>query len=315
MAIEFKDVRHAPLRGLTIAAPSGAVIGVLGEKGSGKTALLRLASGLDQPAAGRVEASGTARYLSITDALNLAPVDRLLLDHTFAQADALVRGRALVALDRLRAGGTTVLLASHETGLLRSICDEVWWLNGGALEMRGDPDEVIEAYNRQIAAKFRAWGETLSFPIAPALRKGDGRAEIVSLETLGESGKPSGVLRSGEAVTIRVVVRFQQAVENPVVGILLRTRIGLEVYGTNTDLEKAPVGPCGAGESVSIEFRFRCELCPKEYTVTAASHDPDGTAHDWIDDAVAFLVSDSRYTAGVANLRAGVQIQRVSPAG
>jgi hypothetical protein len=44
-----------------------------------------------------------------------------------------------------------------------------------------------------------------------------------------------------------------------------------------------------------------------EYTLTAASHDPDGTAHDWIDDAVAFVATDSRYTAGVANLRAKVE--------
>lgn len=312
--IDFQDVRHAPLRGLTVSAPAGAVIGLLGERDSGETALLRLASGLDQPASGHVQRTGTARYLSVTDALNLDPVDTLLLDHTFAQADALVRARALVALDHLRAGGATVLLASHETDLLRAICDEVWWLNAGALAMRGDPSEVIEAYNRHIETKFRAWGETLSVPISPALRKGDGRAEIVALETIGESGKPSAVLHSGESATIRVVVRFQQAVENPVIGIMIRTRIGLEVYGTNTDLEKAPVGPCGAGESVRLDFNFRCELCPKEYTITAASHDPDGTAHDWMDDAVAFLVSDARYTAGVANLHARVQIERVIPA-
>jgi hypothetical protein len=38
-----------------------------------------------------------------------------------------------------------------------------------------------------------------------------------------------------------------------------------------------------------------------------ASHDPDGTAHDWLDDAVA--VADNRYTAGVANLRAKIKVE------
>jgi len=37
-----------------------------------------------------------------------------------------------------------------------------------------------------------------------------------------------------------------------------------------------------------------------------ASHDPDGVWHEWLEDAVAFLVTDGRYTAGVANLRARV---------
>jgi lipopolysaccharide transport system ATP-binding protein len=61
-----------------------------------------------------------------------------------------------------------------------------------------------------------------------------------------------------------------------------------------------------AGETREICFTFPCDLCPGEYTLTAASHDPDGVWHDWLEDAVAFAVSDDRYTAGVANLRARV---------
>ena len=56
-----------------------------------------------------------------------------------------------------------------------------------------------------------------------------------------------------------------------------------------------------------VTYKFHCTLCPGEYTVTAASHDPDGLWHDWMEDAVGFSVSDSRYTAGVANLRARVE--------
>ena len=58
-----------------------------------------------------------------------------------------------------------------------------------------------------------------------------------------------------------------------------------------------------------VSFSFRCELCPQEYTLTVASHDPDGVWHDWLEDAVAFSVSDHRYTAGVANLRATVRFE------
>jgi hypothetical protein len=89
-----------------------------------------------------------------------------------------------------------------------------------------------------------------------------------------------------------------------VVGMMIRTRIGLNVYGTNTELERLALGPRAAGDTIQVSFAFRCELCPEEYTLTIASHDPDGVWHDWLEDAVAFAVSDDRYTAGVANLRA-----------
>jgi lipopolysaccharide transport system ATP-binding protein len=140
------------------------------------------------------------------------------------------------------------------------------------------------------------------------MRRGDGRAEILSLETLGADDNPTAVWQSGEHAIVRVTVRYHDAVEEPVIGILIRTRIGLEVYGTNTELEKLSTGSCAAGTRLRIEFAFRCDLCPGDYTITAASHDADGTAHDWVDDAVAVSVTDSRYTAGVANLRAKLKI-------
>jgi lipopolysaccharide transport system ATP-binding protein len=91
---------------------------------------------------------------------------------------------------------------------------------------------------------------------------------------------------------------------------MIRTRIGFEVYGTNTELEKLRLGPRAAGDVLRVLFRFKCDMCPREYTLTAASHDPDGTLHEWLEDALAFLVVDSRFTAGVANLRAEVIVDR-----
>ena len=308
MAIEFRGVRSAPLRDLTISAPDGAVIGIVGEKGAGKSALLRLAAGTVQPEAGEVMAEGARRYLGPLDALQLSPVNVLAIEHSLALHDALVRARALAGISRLRAGGSTILLVSHELDLLESVSDEVWWLDAGALERRGDPREVLDAYRENISEKVRAWGATLKTPLLPSLRRGDGRAEILSIETLGASGNPTAVWTSGENAVIRVTVRYHDAVEEPVIGIMIRTRIGLEVYGTNTELEKISAGSCAAGTRTQVEFAFRCDLCPGEYTVTAASHDADGVAHDWLDDAVAIAVTDSRYTAGVANLRAKVNL-------
>ncbi len=312
MAIEFRGVRLAPLRDLTVSAPNGAVIGVIGEKGAGKAALLRLASGAVQPEAGEVIAEGQRRYLGPLDALELSPVGVLSIEHSMAQLDALERARAVAGIDRLRSAGTTVLIVSHELDLLQSLCDEVWWLDQGKLLQQGDPRDVLDAYRERIAEKLRACGPTQNNPLGPAKRRGDGRAEILSIETLDSAGTPTAVLQSGENATVRAMLRYPQSVEEPVIGIMIRTRIGLEVYGTNTELEKVSTGTCTAGSRMQIEFGFRCDLCPGEYTITLASHDADGTTHDWVDDAVMFTVADSRYTAGVANLRAKVKIVTTS---
>jgi lipopolysaccharide transport system ATP-binding protein len=304
----FRGVSSAPLDNFDATAPDGTVVGIIGENGSGKSRLLRVAAGAEPTTAGAVKASGDVKLLGPNDALNLASAPVLLIDQTFARQDAVVRERAAVAMDRIRRAGATVLLVSHEEDLIRRFCDEVWWLNGGKLAERGDPEQMLAAYRKHVAQRLRAWGETVQVPMAPKVRRGDGRAEVVRVETVGESGKPTMVWRSGERAVVKVAVRFREAVADPVVGIMIRTRIGLNVYGTNTELEQLKLGPCNSGTTLELAFAFWCELCPGEYTLTVASHDPDGVWHDWLEDAVAFSVSDGRYTAGVANLRAQVSL-------
>ncbi len=279
--------------------PDGAIVGVVGLKGSGKGALLK-----------SIAASHpSSRLIPLGEPLNFSPVGVLLLDAALACQDPLVKQRALVSIERARRQGATVFIVSHDEPLLVRAADEIWWLNDGQLAARGDPREVLSKYRDFVAARFAEWGRSLEQPLDTGTRRGSGAAEIISLETLDFAGAPTGVLKSGEPAAIRLRIRFHDAVERPVAGIMIRTRIGFEVFGTNTELEGAEVGPRAAGAEVGIDFRFRCDLCPGDYTVTAACHDPNGAAHDWLDDAIAFSVADSRYTAGVANLHAQVTIE------
>lgn len=274
-----------------ISAPDGSIIGVI-ETGSPSLhthGIARLGPGAPLP-----DAPGN-----------------YILDQTLSQSDAVAKWRAVSKFIELRRAGATIVLISHDELLLENCADEIWWVRNGDLIARGDPSEVLADYRHHVADVLRAEGENQTPVLSPTIRNGDGRAVLEQVELLGETGAPTTVFHSGENVAIRVSVRFVSAVADPVVGILIRTRIGLNVYGTNTELEKLKLGPADAGSAVRVTYRFRCDLCNGDYTVTAASHDPDGLWHDWLEDAVGFAVSDSRYTAGVANLRAFVSVEHM----
>ena len=309
MSLEFRNAALAPLSGISVVAPAGVIIGVIGEKGSGVSELLRLAGGAAQPEHGEIVAGPERRFVALGESLNLAPAAVIALDQALATQDAVVRARTLAGLDRLRRGGATVLLASQEDSLLETMCDEIWWLDAGRIAAKGDPKETLAKYRRHVAERVRSWGETIPPRLAPVYRHGDGRAELLSIETFGAEGKPTIVWKSGETATVRATVRYNAAVDDPVLGLLIRTQVGFEVYGTNTGLEGIKLGPRAAGDSVTVTFSFLCDLCPRAYTLTLASHDPDGTVHDWMDDAIAVTVTDERPTAGVANLRAKVTVE------
>lgn len=283
--IEFKAGFHA-------TAPDASIIGAIPE-GQGAVAV-------------------NAARVGPGDPLPEMP-GNYVLDHALARADSVSKAKAVAQLIALRRAGATIVLISHDEALLESCADEIWWIRDGSLIARGDPADVLARYRCHVAEALRASGANQTARLSPTMRTGDGRAALEEIELLGESGDAATVFRSGEEVAVRVSARFAARVEDPVVGIMIRTRIGLNVYGTNTELERIKTGPVEAGDRVRVTYRFRCDLCPGEYTVTAASHDPVGVWHDWMEDAVAFSVCDSRYTAGVANLRAKVDAEKLAP--
>ena len=308
MSIQIVEASYGPLHQCSVSAPGGAVIGIIGNDDAGQIELLRLATGQTRPDSGEVTFVEPAQLLGPADSLEIPAAQTIAIFHTFALKDALVRNQALNQIEKQRRAGSTILLVSHELDFLLDVADEVWWLNDGRVVKQGDPREVISRYRLATSQQLRA--QTAAGDLHPSLRRGDGRAKIHKLEIVNAAGEPVVHLTSGEEAAIRVTVEFTANVADPVVGIMIRTRIGFEVFGTNTQLEGVKLGPCKAGDARRITFKFAAALCPKEYTLTAASHDPDGVWHDWMEDAIAFSVGDSRYSAGVANLRAQVVVEK-----
>jgi lipopolysaccharide transport system ATP-binding protein len=103
-----------------------------------------------------------------------------------------------------------------------------------------------------------------------------------------------------------VRARFEADVERPIVGMLIRNRLGVDVFGTNTRIEGQDLGSFRRGETLEIDFHFDCRLTRQEYTLTVATQHSDGSSQDWLDDALQFTVVDAQDIAGLTNLNARV---------
>jgi lipopolysaccharide transport system ATP-binding protein len=297
-------------------------VGLAGPDGAGKKMLLLLAAGRLPPDSGAVELPGEVycaeASLTSSDpqqvrraledpALETARV--VLVGPSLALTDLAFQHRALTRLHACQARGAVVLMASHDLALLERHCDEIVVLEAGKVVERGDPALTLRSYRRRVLRAACAASPPVE--VRPSSWHGDERASIEQIEVLDPEGRSVSTIASGQHTTVRLIVRYDAAVAEPVVGILIRSQVGVNVYGTNTELEGVSFGPVSAGEKVELRYEFIAALCPGEYTLTVASHDPDGTAHEWLEDAIRFTVGDSRYTAGVANLRAKVVARRL----
>jgi teichoic acid transport system ATP-binding protein len=95
----------------------------------------------------RKYSSGMYGRLAFSVAVNMDP-DILLIDEALSVGDARFRRKSFDRMQELCDRAGTILIVSHALKTIRRLCSEVLWLNNGRLAMRGEPDQVIEAYKR-----------------------------------------------------------------------------------------------------------------------------------------------------------------------
>ena len=142
-------------------------------------------------------------------------------------------------------------------------------------------------------------------------RHGDGASRVLDVDLCDANGSTRRI-EPGSPVTIRVRARAERDIENPVVGVLIRNRLGIDVFGTNTKVEGVRMGDIRAGEIFEVAFRFDCLLTRQDYTLTVATQYPEGFSQDWLDDVISFSVVDSRDIAGLANFKTTVEWRKES---
>ena len=91
------------------------------------------------------------------------------------------------------------------------------------------------------------------------------------------------------------------------VGLLIRNRIGIDVYGTNTRVEGMKIGPVAAGACWRSVSSSTASFARNEYTVTVATQYHDGMSQDWVDDVASFKVINTADIAGVVHVPTVIQ--------
>ncbi len=93
----------------------------------------------------RTYSSGMYSRLAFAVAVSLEP-DILIIDEALSTGDARYKVKSLQRIQEMKGEHRALIVVSHAMKTLKTICDEVLWLDGGKVMMRGEPTEVIKAY-------------------------------------------------------------------------------------------------------------------------------------------------------------------------
>ncbi len=216
---------------------------------------------IDRP----VKEYSTGMYvrLAFSTAIHVDP-EVLIVDEALAVGDAIFASRCVQKFEELRKKNVTVILVSHDLGLIKRLADRAAFMLDGKIVMQGTPNDAVNRYvgfvlDREGASMERSKNLLEeSVAVKSSFRHGDGASRVTDVQILNSSGETCHVFRPGESILLRIRAVFQKSISNPVVGILIRNRIGIDIFGTNTRLERAELGDFDSGDELQVEFELDC---------------------------------------------------------
>jgi ABC-type polysaccharide/polyol phosphate transport system ATPase subunit len=93
----------------------------------------------------RTYSTGMVARLGFSVATAWEP-DILVLDEVLAVGDEAFQEKCHERIRSFRENGATVLLVSHNTRVVREICQRVAWIDRGVLQAVGGPEEIVQRY-------------------------------------------------------------------------------------------------------------------------------------------------------------------------
>ncbi len=261
--------------------------------------------------------SGMFVRLAFALAISTKP-DILLVDEALAVGDAIFAHKCLQRIAELKKQNVTIVFVSHDTSVVTQICDRCLFFDHGSLIADGPSKEIVNVYLQHIAEELTnqnvvAHSDKLSvnFHQIGASEVKSSRTEtrfgtfdsiITDIFLKDINGQDKSKFLSGETLCFEMLVRFDKDIENPIFGVMIKNRFGIEIFGTNTRLQDINSGQWHAGQVARIGFKIPAYLGGGTYSAAFAVHAHNGTYYDYRIDALIFEIFQSHKVGGQLNL-------------
>ncbi len=243
----------------------------------------------------REYSTGMYVRLAFSAAIHQHP-ETLIVDEALAVGDARFANKCVRRLEELKARGTTILFVSHDLGIVKRLCSRAALLWQGELVLLGTPLEISNEYSRRVQID----------PVAPQQQIQNSPTAILSADLHDQDGRRKHLFHIGDTIEVTADIEVRCAPTSLQFGILIRNRQGIDIAGTNTQIEELPIHIDSPGP-IRVTFRFPCNLAASDYTITLATQSLDGGRHDWRDDSLELRGIDRRPYADTLRLNGKVE--------
>ena len=247
---------------------------------------------MDQPV--KTYSSGMKLRLGFAVLTQINP-DIIIIDEALSVGDAYFQHKCARRIQEFKAQRKTILFVSHDSGSIARLCDRAMLLENGVCIREGKAEDVSDYYNAAIVKKEKddeikqvetESGRTFT-------RSGNKKAEFGNIELVDKNGESCRAFTTGSPAKLTAEIEFRKKIHSPTFGFLIRDRLGMYVFGTNTYYSTTREFIAQEQSIHKVVTNLTISLGPGSYSITVAVH--SGAVHteesyDWIDHVIVFDV-------------------------
>lgn len=144
---------------------------------------------------------------------------------------------------------------------------------------------------------------------------GNKKAEVIDYGIFDLNNHPVNSFGNDEEIVLKSKIKFNTDVINPIFTMTLKDFKGLDIAGTNTDIEKMYTGEFKKGDVVVAEFRQKFPVSPNKYTLSfsCTNYDEKGNLEvlNRKYDALLVEITSTKNTVGLLRLDPKISIIKI----
>jgi len=283
---DFTGKENVYLNGALLGYPRGE----LDSKFPSIVDFAELSDFIDQPV--RTYSSGMVVRLAFSVALFLDP-DILLIDEVLAVGDESFQKKCIDAILSFKRK-KTILFVSHNLSHVAHVSDKCLYLEKGRVYAFGGTDKVISLYTKKVM-------QPKYFLSNKEGRWGSGDVVITTAKLINKNGVVKNSFYEDEEMSLRLKLKFNKKVSNPVFGITIKDQDFKDIFTTNTLWKGIKTGEFKKGKRLKIEFTFKENFPVGKYKISPAVASSNlKQFFDWRDNLVQFNIERKKISGSLA---------------
>jgi lipopolysaccharide transport system ATP-binding protein len=266
-----------------------------------------LAPFIDNPY--RTYSSGMKMRLGFAVAVHASP-ETLLMDELLSVGDHAFQRKCLERITGFRRAGCTIVLASHDTIMIRRLCDDVLWLREGQLIELGEAEATVTGYltapQDETRHRTPVSGPVVVTRSGAELRLHENRfgsleLEVTDVRLLDRNGLDVTELDAGDPLRIEMEYIAHKPVRSPIFTAAIASDEGVRCCETHTAAGAIEMPTLMGRGRIALEIE-RLDLNRGQYWVDVRVNSPDWSyAYDHHVDVYTFTMRTGDEEAGVLN--------------